>query len=136
MVWRNYYKDVVPFIALVAMEFVIAGLHKLFKAATLTGMSYHVFMVYDYAFAALLLLLLAPFFSYRSRVFPPLRFPILLKIGLLAVIGFVKLDSGSHVSYSSTLPSAMANLMPAITFILAIHFQNGEAGLEQQQQQQ
>ncbi|XP_039063596.1 WAT1-related protein At3g28050-like [Hibiscus syriacus] len=125
--WRNYYKDVAPFTVLVAMEFIIAGLNTLFKAATLTGMSYHVFMVYDYAFAALLLLP-APFFSYRSSVLPPLGFPVLRKIGLLALIGIsCQITGYTGLIYSSpTLSSVMANLMPAFTFILAIFFRMEE----------
>ena len=63
--WRYCYKDVLPFTAMVTMECVNVGLNTLFKAATLKGMSYHVFVVYAYAIAALVLLP-APFFSYRS----------------------------------------------------------------------
>ncbi|KAK8687960.1 hypothetical protein V6N13_086749 [Hibiscus sabdariffa] len=121
--WRNYYEDVATFTVLVTMECVIVGLNTLFKAATLEGMSYHVFLVYDYAVATLLLLP-APFFSYRSRVLPPLRFPMLCKIGLLAVIGIsCQIMGYTGIIYSSpTLSSAMSNLSPAFTFILAILF--------------
>lgn len=45
-----------PFVAMVSMECINVGLNTLFKAATLTGMSYHVFVVYSYAVAALVLL--------------------------------------------------------------------------------
>ncbi|GMI98179.1 Usually multiple acids move in and out Transporters 41 [Hibiscus trionum] len=121
--WRNYYEDFATFTVLVTMECVVAGLNTLFKAATLEGMSYRVFMVYDYAVAALLLLP-APFFSYRSRVLPPLRFPILRKIGILAVIGIsCQIMGYTGIIYSSpTLSSAISNLTPAFTFILAILF--------------
>lgn len=50
------YKDMLPFVAMVSMECINVGLNTLFKAATLTGMSYHVFVVYSYAVAALVLL--------------------------------------------------------------------------------
>ena len=63
--WRYCYKDVLPFTAMVTMECANVGLNTLFKAATLKGMSYHVFVVYAYAIAAFVLLP-APFFSYRS----------------------------------------------------------------------
>ncbi|XP_021299366.1 WAT1-related protein At3g28050-like [Herrania umbratica] len=121
--WRYCYKDVLPFTAMVTMECANVGLNTLFKAATLKGMSYHVFVVYAYAIAALVLLP-APFFSYRSRVLPPLSFPILCKIGLLGLIGSSSQIMGyTGITYSSpTLASAISNLTPAFTFILAIIF--------------
>ncbi|KAK8687961.1 hypothetical protein V6N13_086750 [Hibiscus sabdariffa] len=148
--WRNYYEDVATFTALVTMECVIAGLNTLFKAATLEGMSYHVFLVYDYAVASLLLLP-APFFSYRSSSTSPFSlFPILAstmenQIGFLSFLNFLQIKSASSsqiphavqnwtscgyrimgytgIIYSSpTLSSAMSNLSPAFTFILAILF--------------
>ncbi|KAH7577389.1 hypothetical protein JRO89_XS01G0243700 [Xanthoceras sorbifolium] len=114
---------VVPFTALVAMECTTVGLNTLYKAAALRGMSYHVFMVYDYAVAALLLLP-APFFTLRSRVVPPLTLSILCKIGLIGLIGCASQIVGlKGINYSSpTLASAISNLTPAFTFILAIIF--------------
>ncbi|KAK8711060.1 hypothetical protein V6N13_146362 [Hibiscus sabdariffa] len=99
--WRNYHEDMATFAALVTMECVTAGLNTLFKAATLEGMSYHVFLVYDYAVATLLLLP-APFFSYRISC---------------QIMGY------KGIIYSSpTLSSAISNLSPALTFILTILF--------------
>ncbi|XP_022739811.1 WAT1-related protein At3g28050-like [Durio zibethinus] len=121
--WNYCYKDVLPFTAMVTMECVNVGLNTLFKAATMKGMSYHVFIVYAYAIAALVLLP-APFFSYRSRVLPPLSFPVLCKIGLLGLIGGSSQIVGyTGINYSSpTLASAISSLTPAFTFILAIIF--------------
>lgn len=108
---------------MVTMECLNVGLNTLFKAATLQGMSNYVFIVYAYAIAALVLLP-APFFSYRSRVLPPLSFPIICKIGLLGLIGSSSQIMGyTGIKYSSpTLASAISNLTPAFTFILAIIF--------------
>ncbi|KAE8657523.1 WAT1-related protein [Hibiscus syriacus] len=121
--WRYCYREVLPISAMVTMECINVGLNTLFKAATLSGMSYHVFVVYAYAIAALVLLP-APFFSYRSRVLPPLTSPILCKIGLLGLIGSSSQIMGyTGINYSSpTLASAISNLTPAFTFILAIIF--------------
>nr|GEV31598.1 WAT1-related protein At3g28050-like [Tanacetum cinerariifolium] len=117
------YKDVLPIATLVAMQCVTVGLNTLYKAATLQGMRYHVFMVYCYGVAAFILLP-APFFSYRSRGVPPVRFSIVSKIILLGIIGFVSMTTGlSGINYSSpTLASAISNLLPAFTFILAVTF--------------
>ncbi|PWA35801.1 nodulin MtN21 /EamA-like transporter family protein [Artemisia annua] len=123
---RRYYycySDVLPIVTLVAMECVNVGLNTLYKAATLQGMSYHVFMVYCYAVAALILLP-APFFSYRSSVLPPVNFSIVSKTFLLAIIGFMSQILGyAGIMYSSpTLSSAISNLLPGFTFILAVIF--------------
>ncbi|KAL4653537.1 hypothetical protein ACB092_01G310900 [Castanea dentata] len=120
---RYCYKDVLPFTAMVTMECINVGLNTLFKAATLQGMSYHVFVVYAYAIAALVLFP-APFFSRRSRVLPPLNFSIMSKVVLLGIIGSSSQIMGyTGINYSSpTLASAISNLVPAFTFILAIIF--------------
>jgi len=62
-----YYKDVLPFSAMVAAECTNVGLNTLFKAATLRGLSYYVFIFYSYAIATLLLLPLP--FIFRQYVF-------------------------------------------------------------------
>lgn len=120
---RYCYKDVIPFTALVFMECVNVGLNTLFKAASNKGMSNHVFVVYSYGIAALVLLP-APFFSFRSRRLPPLNFSIISKIGLLGLIGSLSQIMGyTGINFSSpALASAISNLTPAFTFILAILF--------------
>lgn len=67
MAKRVLYKDLVPFGAMVTMECLNVALNTLFKAATLRGMSYHVFVVYAYAVAAIVLIP-APFISQRYVV--------------------------------------------------------------------
>ncbi|XP_057482655.1 WAT1-related protein At3g28050-like [Actinidia eriantha] len=116
-------RDLVPLTAMVTMECTNVGLNTLFKGATLNGMSYHVFVVYSYAVAALLLLP-SPFFSRRSRALPRMNFSIGSKILLLGVIGCTSQIMGyTGINYSSpTLASAISNLVPAFTFILAIIF--------------
>ncbi|CAN1272775.1 WAT1-related protein At3g28050 [Linum perenne] len=101
MAGRYLYRDVLPFSVMVFMECINVGLNTLFKAATMEGMSYHVFVVYAYAIAALVLLP-APFFSHRSTS---------------QIMGY------TGINYSSpTLASAISNLTPAFTFILALLF--------------
>nr|GEU52756.1 WAT1-related protein At3g28050-like [Tanacetum cinerariifolium] len=80
-------------------------------------------MVYCYAVAALILLP-APFFSYRSRVLPPVNFSIVGKTFLLAIIGFMSQILGyTGIIYSSpTLSSVISNLVPGFAFILAVIF--------------
>ncbi|KAK6155168.1 hypothetical protein DH2020_009416 [Rehmannia glutinosa] len=120
---RYCYREALPFTALVAMECTNVGLNTLFKLATRHGMSRHVFLVYAYAIAAFVLVP-APFFARRSRVLPALNFSILLKIFLLGVVGYTSQIMGyTGINYGSpTLASAMSNLAPAFTFLLAIIF--------------
>ncbi|RYR05212.1 hypothetical protein Ahy_B06g085096 isoform C [Arachis hypogaea] len=120
---RKLLNDLVPLGAMVSMECVNVGLNTLFKAATMKGMSYHVFVVYAYAVAAILLLP-APFISSRSRVLPPLTLPVATKIAFLGLIGCSSQIMGyTGISFSSpTLSSAISNLVPAFTFLLAIAF--------------
>lgn len=116
------YKDVLPFTVMVALECTNVGTNTLFKAATDRGMSYYVFVVYSYALASLLLLP-SPLF-HRRTVLPPLSSSIIAKLFLLGLIGSASLLSGyKGIEYGSpTLASAMSNVIPAFTFILAIIF--------------
>ncbi|KAG8384795.1 hypothetical protein BUALT_Bualt04G0155600 [Buddleja alternifolia] len=127
---RYCYREALPFTALVAMETTNVGLNTLFKLATRHGMSRHVFLVYAYAIAAFLLLP-SPFFSRRSRVLPPLNFSIMCKILLLGVVGYASQIMGyTGINYGSpTLASAMSNLAPAFTFVLAIIFRMEKVAL-------
>ncbi|XP_021682041.2 WAT1-related protein At3g28050 [Hevea brasiliensis] len=136
MAGRHCCRDVLPFTSLVAMECVNVGLNTLYKAATLQGMNYYVFIVYAYAIAALVLLP-APFISCRSRVLPPLSFSILCKIGLLGLIGSSSQIMGfTGINYSSpTLSSAISNLTPAFTFILAIIFRMERVAMKRRSSQ-
>ncbi|CAA0820210.1 WAT1-related protein [Striga hermonthica] len=120
---RYCYRELVPFTALVAMECTNVGLNTLFKFATRHHMSRHVFLVYAYAVAALVLVP-SPFFSRRSRALPSLNFSIMLKIFLLGIVGYASQIMGyTGINYGSpTLASAMSNLAPAFTFVLAIIF--------------
>ncbi|XVE67982.1 hypothetical protein DITRI_Ditri09bG0031800 [Diplodiscus trichospermus] len=120
---RYCYKDVLPFMAMVAVECTNVGLNILFKAATLKGMSYYIFITYSYAVGSLLLLPLCFIFPSRA-VLPPLKFHLVSKIFLLGLTGFLaQICAYKGIEYSSpTLASAISNLSPAFTFILAVLF--------------
>ncbi|KAK4754774.1 hypothetical protein SAY87_008531 [Trapa incisa] len=130
------YRDVLPFSALMSMECMNVGLNTLFKAATQRGMNYHVFVVYIYAIAALVLLP-SPFISRRSTVLPPLSLRIMSKIGLLGLIGSTSQIMGfTGISFSSpTLASAISNLTPAFTFIFATLFRMEQVSLKSRSSQ-
>ncbi|XP_020239520.1 WAT1-related protein At4g15540 [Cajanus cajan] len=121
---RYCYKDVLPFTALVAVECTNVGVNVLFKAATEKGLSYYAFIAYSFAFSTLFLLLPLPFVFRWSRGLPPLNLSLIFAIFLLGVIGLVAQLCGYRgLQYTSpTLASALSNLIPAFTFVLAIIF--------------
>ncbi|XVF60363.1 hypothetical protein PTKIN_Ptkin08bG0039200 [Pterospermum kingtungense] len=117
------YKEVLTCIAMVAAECSHVVLSILFKAASLKGLSYYIFIAYSYVLGTLVFLPLAFFFN-RKTVLPPLKFPLFSRICLLGLIGYL----GMICAYkgielgSPTLASAISNLTPAFTFILAVLF--------------
>uniref|UniRef100_M4EI35 EamA domain-containing protein n=1 Tax=Brassica campestris TaxID=3711 RepID=M4EI35_BRACM len=121
--WRYFCRDVVPFTAMVAVECVTVGANTLFKAATMRGLSFYVFVFYNYVIATLVLLPLSLLFR-RSRRLPSAKSSVFFKIFLLALVGFMSVVAGCKgLEYSSpTLASAISNLTPAFTFTLAIIF--------------
>ncbi|XP_059451466.1 WAT1-related protein At5g40240-like isoform X2 [Corylus avellana] len=121
---RNYfYKDVLPFSAMVTVECTNVVLNILFKAATMKGMSNYAFNAYSYAVSTLVLLPFAFIFTGTTGL-PPLKQSFLYRIFLLGVLGSVGTICGyKGIEYSSaTLASAMSNLTPAFTFVLAVIF--------------
>ncbi|XP_028778630.1 WAT1-related protein At4g15540 [Neltuma alba] len=125
----QFYKDVVPVCALLAIESINVTASILFKAATLHGMSYYVYTVYSTAVSTLVLLLSLPFILHRSAGLPSFTSSLFFRIFLLAVIGLViQLLGAQGIQYSSpTLAAAMSNLVPAFTFILAVFFRMEKA---------
>uniref|UniRef100_A0A7N0U300 WAT1-related protein n=1 Tax=Kalanchoe fedtschenkoi TaxID=63787 RepID=A0A7N0U300_KALFE len=119
--WR---RDVLPLVAMITVEFTNVGLNTIFKAATLSGMSVYAFIVYSYVVATLVLLPLALLFSRDTRALPPFTFSLFCKILGLGVIGVAaQVLSYKGIDYGSpTLASAIGNLTPAFTFILAVLF--------------
>ncbi|CAA7032069.1 unnamed protein product [Microthlaspi erraticum] len=118
--WR---REAMFLTAMLASETGIVGMNTLFKAATSKGLNSYAFLGYSYLLASLLLLPF-PFFSHRSKSLPPLSFSILCKIGLLGLLGSTYVITGYiGVRYSNpTLASAISNITPALTFILAVIF--------------
>ncbi|KAK3035831.1 hypothetical protein RJ639_034647 [Escallonia herrerae] len=114
---------VLPFAAMVMVESLDVGLTTLSKAAMSKGMSHFVFVVYSNALASVILL--PSSFIFRRSMGPPLTISLLCKFFLLSLIGITLMQNcvftGINLS-SPTLGSAMSNLIPAFTFLLAVIF--------------
>ncbi|KAF9606969.1 hypothetical protein IFM89_030267 [Coptis chinensis] len=122
MGWRDFSWDLIPFVAMITVECTDVGQTTLSKAAMSRGMSPFVYVVYSNAVGTLLLF---PSFMIQRRKHPSLTFSLLWKCFLLGLIGICvgQILGFIGIRYSSpTLASAMGNLIPAFTFLLAIIF--------------
>ncbi|KAL1193374.1 WAT1-related protein [Cardamine amara subsp. amara] len=118
--WR---REAMFLTVMLAIETSLVGLSTLYKVATSKGLNLYAFLGYSYPLASLLLIP-SLFFSNRSRSLPPLSFSILCKIGLLGLVGSMYTITGYiGIKLSNpTLSSAISNITPALTYILAIIF--------------
>ncbi|XP_021809807.1 WAT1-related protein At3g28050-like [Prunus avium] len=107
-------------VIMVMVEFLDVGLNNLSKAAMNKGMSDFVFVVYANALA--FFVLLPSSFFYRRRTYPPLSWSFICKLFLVSCMSSgAQLLKFIGINYSSpTMASAMIDLMPAFTFILAV----------------
>ncbi|XVE54929.1 hypothetical protein DITRI_Ditri03aG0121000 [Diplodiscus trichospermus] len=120
---RSCLNELAPFAAMVALECLDVGLTTLSKAAMSKGMSHFIFVFYSNALASMILLPAAFFFTRKKR--PPVTLPLLRKFFLLSTVGITLMQNCvfTGVNYSSpTLASALGNLVPAFTFLLAVIF--------------
>ncbi|KAK4841983.1 hypothetical protein QYF36_013705 [Acer negundo] len=107
---------------MLAVECLEVGLSTVSKAAMNGGMNHFVFVLYSNGFAAIFLLLPASLFFYWKRIPPPLTSSIICRIFVLGLLSCgVQTCMYTGIGYSSpTLSSAIGDLTPAFTFILAI----------------
>ncbi|PON47434.1 WAT1-related protein [Parasponia andersonii] len=115
-------KEVIPFMAMAAMECINVSLNTLYKAAAVKGLSYFVFVTYSYGLGTIVLLPLI--FIFPRTGLPPFKPSIFYRIVLLSLVGFAgNMCIFKGIEYSSpTLASAISNLSPAFTFVLAVIF--------------
>ncbi|PIN09880.1 Glucose-6-phosphate/phosphate and phosphoenolpyruvate/phosphate antiporter [Handroanthus impetiginosus] len=111
-----------PFIGMVTAVVALALNTIISKMAMSEGTSFYVLCVYSNGLATVLLFP-AAFLFHRSKR-PPLTFSVLWRIFLLASFGcFAELGGNAGLKDSSpTLATAMSNIVPAFTYILAIVF--------------
>ncbi|KAL2461678.1 nodulin MtN21/EamA-like transporter family protein [Abeliophyllum distichum] len=110
-------------VALLILQLCLAGFHIVSRVALNIGISKVVYPVYRNIIA---LLMLGPFsYFYEKKERPPLTFSLLVQFFLLALVG-ITANQGFYLLglyyASSTFASAMQNLVPAITFIMASTF--------------
>ncbi|XP_062159606.1 WAT1-related protein At3g28050-like isoform X3 [Alnus glutinosa] len=117
------FEDSLPFFGMLMVILIQVGNMEVSKAAMSAGMNKYILAVYSNALPTLILLPLS-FICCRSQR-PPVTFSVLCRIFLLALIGRCsgQILEYAGIQYSSpTLCTAMLNLIPAFTFMLAIIF--------------
>ncbi|KAE9595918.1 putative EamA domain-containing protein [Lupinus albus] len=119
----SMFHKVKPYLAMVSLQFGYAGMYIITMISFKHGMSHWILSVYRHVVATLIM---APFALVLERkVRPKMTLPIFLR---LAVLGFLEpvLDQNLYnmgMKYTSTtFASATVNVLPAITFIMALIF--------------
>ncbi|XP_043814247.1 WAT1-related protein At1g25270 isoform X2 [Manihot esculenta] len=116
-----------PVLLMVLAQFSFAGVNVFYKLATYDGMSLRVIVAYRFIFATVFLTPLALIFER-----PKLTWTILFQAFLCGFFGGSLSQNfyfESLVLTSATFATAMANLIPAITFILAASFRLEKMGI-------
>lgn len=115
-------ESVFPYVGMVIVQFAQVGLMIAGKVAMSNGMTSFTFAFYSNAMASLILLPIS-FWLHRSAR-PPLFYTFLCGFFLLGLIGFlVQIFGYTGLLYATaSLSSAMMNLIPGFTFVLAIMF--------------
>ncbi|ANM58972.1 nodulin MtN21 /EamA-like transporter family protein [Arabidopsis thaliana] len=120
---RGLMNSLKPYLAMISMQFGYAGMYIITMVSLKHGMNHYVLAVYRHAIATAVI---APFALFHERkIRPKMTFRIFLQIALL---GFIEPVLDQNLYYvgmtytSATFASATANVLPAITFVLAIIF--------------
>ncbi|PNX62169.1 auxin-induced protein 5ng4-like [Trifolium pratense] len=115
-------KITVPFVGMIFAEIAQVTVLILSKQVMSQGMTSFIFIFYSNSIAALILLP-SSFFIHRFQR-PPITFSTLSGFFLLGLLGYLAQVCGYVGIYysSSTLATAMRNLVPGFTFILAVLF--------------
>ncbi|PIN26617.1 hypothetical protein CDL12_00625 [Handroanthus impetiginosus] len=112
-----------PFLGMVFVQLVYAGMALFSKAAISKGMNPYVFVAYRQAFATIAL---APFAFFLDRKkADPLSYGLICRIFLISLFGItLSLNLYSYaINYvSATFASASINTIPALTFLIAVAF--------------
>ncbi|CAH9062244.1 unnamed protein product [Cuscuta europaea] len=119
----NFLENVRPYIAMVCLQFGYAGMTIITKVSLNKGMSHYVLVVYRHAFATAVI---APFALLLERKMrPKMTFPIFMQIFVLGLLGPVIDQNFFYAGLKYTSPTfacAMSNILPAMTFVMAVIF--------------
>ncbi|KAJ0100483.1 hypothetical protein Patl1_21096 [Pistacia atlantica] len=110
-----------PYIAMISLQFGYAGMNIISKVSLNRGMSHYVLVVYRHAFATAVI---APFAIVLERkVRPKITFTIFVQLFVLGLLGPVIDQNFYYAGLKFTSPTfscAMSNMLPAMTFVMAV----------------
>ncbi|XP_073047078.1 WAT1-related protein At5g07050-like [Primulina eburnea] len=110
-----------PYIAMICLQFGYAGMNIITKVSLDGGMSHYVLVVYRHAFATVAI---APFALLLERkVWPKITFTIFLQLFVLGLLGPVIDQNLYYAGLKFTSPTyscALSNMLPAMTFVMAV----------------
>ncbi|KAH9302105.1 hypothetical protein KI387_013688, partial [Taxus chinensis] len=110
-----------PVAAMVGLQFGYAIMNIMTRISLTGGLSPYVFVTYRQAVASMVLIPVAYFLERKKR--PALTFPVFCNIFLLSLIG-ITLNQNFYLKglylASSTLATAMSNVIPAVIFLIAV----------------
>ncbi|XP_078434580.1 WAT1-related protein At1g25270-like [Wolffia australiana] len=110
-----------PVVGMVAVQVVFAGMNILYKLMAIRGMDLRVLVAYRHIFGAAFLIPFAFFFERETR--PPLTRRILFQSFLCGLFGGTLTQNLYLVAINlttATFSTATTNLVPAVTFVLAV----------------
>ncbi|CAA0827514.1 WAT1-related protein [Striga hermonthica] len=117
----NFLEKAKPYIAMICLQFGYAGMNIITKVSLNKGMSHYVLVVYRHAFATIVI---APFALLLERkVRPKITFTIFMQLFVLGLLGPVIDQNFYYAGLKFTSPTfscAMSNMLPAMTFIMAV----------------
>ncbi|KAK4281992.1 hypothetical protein QN277_013424 [Acacia crassicarpa] len=110
-----------PYIAMISLQFGYAGMNIITKVSLNRGMSHYVLVVYRHAFATAAI---APFALVLERkVRPRMTFLMFMQIFVLGLLGPVIDQNLYYAGLKFTSPTyscAISNMLPAMTFVMAV----------------
>ncbi|XP_054803539.1 WAT1-related protein At1g25270-like isoform X2 [Prosopis cineraria] len=110
-----------PAMLMVVLQITYAGINVLYKIAVNDGMNLRILIAYRYMFATLFIAPLALFLERNKR--PKMTWSVLSQAFLCGLFGGVMSQNfylESLALTSATFASAMSNLTPAVTFLMAV----------------
>ncbi|XP_030542564.1 WAT1-related protein At2g37460-like [Rhodamnia argentea] len=117
---KGLFHTLKPFLAVLFLQFGLAGMDILCKVALNKGMSSYVFIVYRHAVATIVIVPFAIVLDKKTR--PKMTLPIFVKLMVLSLLEPV-IDQNLYFlglkHTTATFAAAMCNILPAITFVMA-----------------
>ncbi|KAI9082033.1 hypothetical protein K1719_027048 [Acacia pycnantha] len=118
---RSFLERFKPYIAMISLQFGYAGMNIITKVSLNRGMSHYVLVVYRHAFATAAI---APFALVLERkVRPRMTFLMFMQIFVLGLLGPVIDQNLYYAGLKFTSPTyscAISNILPAMTFVMAV----------------